>query len=670
MLAENEILNIVKAHKADSISYRDEIGRKRTLLLDYYNCQPFGDETDGRSKFVSSDVSDVVEGMLPSLLRVFTQGKNVAHFVADLPEYDGEAEQKTELANYVFYRQNQGVLTLTNMFKDALLQYTGVIKVCWDESEEVTEERYSGLSEEEFAVLQMDDELSIEEVEVDETVTDMGAYSTYDVRGKRKKLSGRVKYHSVPPEEFLISRTARDFHKPQMIGHCTPKTRSDLVAMGFDKDVVYSLPAQSAIMNNEDRNARFHDYDQQSLGNPTMARSSDLIDLTEMYVYMDSDGDGIEELWQVFEAGDRILEKNMWDQHPFACVTPIPIPHRAIGTCPAEQVADIQLMKSVMVRNAADNVYATNYQRVAYNDRVDLDDLLTPRPGGAVAIEGREPIGDAISPIVTQPQVPQILQMVEYIDVSSERRTGFTRFSQGLDADALNQTATGFKGITEYSQQRVELIARVFAETGVKELFRKTIALITKYQDEKMQIRVSGRPMEIDPTSWRSNLDCFINVGLGSGDRREKIVNLSQILQRQIEAVEKGSSLSDQAKIYNTLSKLITEVGLKDPELYFNNPDKPEELLQAENENLKIMVQALQSQVQNNPLAEAELIKAQARMAEVNQRDTLKAQEMQMDMQRFIAKMAQEDDHFRQTLIKDLTKMELDSGKNVPGSTV
>ncbi len=670
MLGKSEILNIVKAHKEGSVSYRDEIGRKRTTLLDYYNCQPFGDEVDGRSRFVSSDVSDTVEGMLPGIVRVFTQGKNVAHFISDDPNNDDEAEQKTELANHVFFRQNQGVLVLTNMFKDALLQYTGVVKVCWEHKEEVTEERYSGLSEIEYKRLELDDDIELTDVETESIETDIGVIKTYSARGKRAKSVGRVAYHSVPPEEFLISRTARDFDKPEMIGHCTPTTRSDLVAMGFDRDVVDTLPAQSSIINNEDRNARYHDYEQQSLGNPTHNSASDLIDLTEMYVYMDVDEDGVNELWQVFEAGDRILEMNMWDQHPFACVTPIPIPHRAIGTCPAEQVADIQLMKSVMVRQAADNVYSTNYNRYLYNERVDLDDLLTPRPGGAVAVEGVEPIGDSVTPIVTQPQVPQILQMVEYIDVSAERRTGFTRFSQGLDADALNQTATGFKGITEYSQQRVELIARVFAETGVRELFRKTNALIIKHQDEKMQIRVSGQPLEIDPTSWRANLDCFINVGLGSGDRQEKILNLNNVLAKQIEAVEKGSALADEAKIYNTLTKLITEVGLKEPSQYFNDPKKPIETLQAENEQLTQMVEMLQQQATQNPLAEAELIKAQARMAEVNQRDTLKAQEMQNDMQKFMMNLAQEDDQFRQNLIKDLTKMELDSGKNVPGAAV
>ena len=664
MLSDREILNIVTSEKADSISYKDEIGQKRSLLMDYYNCQPYGDEVDGRSRFVASDVSDVVEGMLPSLLRVFTQSKNVAHFIADRPEYDEEADQKTELSNYVFFRQNQGVLTLTNMFKDALLQYTGAVKVSWDVSDEVSESRYKGLSEDEYQSLLSEDDAEITELEIDEET------GLYDAVVKRTETIGRVKYSNIPPEEFLISRDARDFVKPRMIGHVTPKTRSELVQMGFDKDVVYGLAAQQHLTNNEEKNARYHDYQQSSLVNPTSARSSDIVDLTEMYVYMDVDDDGINELWQVFEAGDQILEKNLWDVHPFAVVTPIPIPHRAIGTCPAEQVADIQLMKSVLVRQAADNVYSTNYNRFAYNERVDLDDLFTPRPGGGVSVKGEQPIGDSITPIITQPQVPQVLQFAEYIDTASERRTGFTRFSQGLNTDALNQTATGFKGITEYSQQRQELIARIFSETGVKELFRKTIAILSKHQDEAMQIKVSGKPLEVDPSAWRGNLDCFVNVGLGSGDRQEKIINLNNVLERQIQAIAAGSKLSDEAKVYNTFAKLISEVGLKDPELYFNDPSKPEEVLQAENEQLTKIVQKMQQQLQSNPLAEAELVRAQAKMAEVNQRDTIRVQEMQQDMQKFTLKLIQDDEHFRQNLIKELTKLELDSGQNVPGAIV
>jgi hypothetical protein len=640
--------------------------------------QPFGDEIKGRSSYVSSDVSDVVEGMTPSLVRAFTQGKTVSKFISDTVDQEDEAEQKTLLANYVFYRQNQGVLTLTNMFKDALLQYTGAVKVMRDEVNSVTEENYAGLSQEEFDKLRLDESNEIIEVEEEaqQISTELGVVevSVFNVKVKHTDNREKVRYENIPPEEFLISRTARDFVNPRFIGHITPKTRSELLEMGFDKDIVNSLPSHATVSNTEEKNARYHDYADTGTGNPTTSSANDLIDLTEMYIHIDVDEDGISELWQVFEAGDQLLEKNLWDEHPFAVVTPIPIPHRAIGTCPAEQVADIQYTKSVLVRNALDNIYSTNFERIAYNDRVSLDDLFTPRPGGGIAVDGDGPIGDSVRPIVTQPQVQQILQQIEYVDTSAERRTGFTRFSQGLDADALNQTATGFKGISDYSQQRIGLIARVFAETGVKELFRKTIKVIESFQDSTIQIRVSGKPLEIDPSAWRHNLDCMVDVGLGSGDRNEKIVNLNVILQRQMEMLQQGMNTVDQAKIFNTLDKMITEVGLKDSSLYFNDPEKPEEILQAQNEQLIKAVQVLQSQVQQNPLAEAELIRAQAKMAEVNQRDTLKAQEMRQKMLLEVRKLAQDDEQFRQELVFKLTelatKTEAETGQNVPGALI
>jgi hypothetical protein len=687
MLEDREILKLVAAEKAESIGYRDEIGSKRETLLDYYNLQPFGDEIEGRSKYISSDVSDVVEGMLPSLIRVFTQGRNVARFIADNPNYDAEAEQKTELANYVFYRQNQGVLTLTNMFKDALLQYTGVVKVTIDESTEVTQENYQGLSGDEFQALQADEETELEEVteEVIQVQTPIGIaqQSKYDAKVKRtKKAKKKVCYENIPPEEFLISRTARDFVKPQMIGHTTPKTRSELIEMGFDREIVDSLPTQTRIDSNEEKTARYHDYENNDLGS-SKQKATDLIELSELYMYIDADEDGIAELWQIFEAGDQILEKNKWDEHPFCCVTPIPIPHRAIGTCPADQVADVQLMKSTLVRNMADNIYSNNFNRYAYNDRVNVDDLLNARPGGTVEVEGEGPIGDAVSPLVTVPQVDQILAAIEYVDSSAEKRTGFTRFSQGLDADALNHTATGFKGISDYSQQRMEMIARLFAETGVRDIFRKTIALLTKYQDEKMQIRVSGQPLEIDPTAWRENMDCFIDVGLGTGDRNEKIINLNNILMQQKELLQLGSPLVDTAKIYNTLDKLITEIGLKDVDLYFNDTQKPIEILQAQNEIMAIQLQQMQQQLQmQNPLAEAEqvkqqteVLKAQLKAQQTERADNIKATDVALKDERERMKMAQDQNQFEQSQVVDLTKIEADlqkqgSATNVPGSAI
>jgi hypothetical protein len=256
-----------------------------------------------------------------------------------------------------------------------------------------------------------------------------------------------------------------------------------------------------------------------------------------------------------------------------------------------------------------------------------------------------------------------VMRAIEYTDSEREIRTGVTRYSQGLDGEALNKTATGFKGIMDASQQRLDLIARIFAEGGVKQIFEKTVKILGKHQDTAMHIRVLGEPLEVNPKDWSDNSKCRIDVGLGSGDRQEKIMNLNAILGIQERQMASGLVLSDQSKMYNTLEKLIDEVGLKSAEEYFNNPAMPQETLMAQLQLAMGQIQQLQMQAQQNPLAEAELIRAQAKMAEAQGKST-------NEMKKFILEMAQKDEHFRATLAKDLTKLELDSGANVPGAII
>lgn len=665
-MSDAEINKIVGAEEDDSIDFQSQIGQDRAKLLNYYNCLPYGDEIEGQSQIVTSDVSDVIEGMLPSLVRIFTQGKYIARFESDRPEYDKEADQKTAWANYVFMRQNDGTLLLHNMMKDALLQYTGTVKVYWDEVQEVTKERYKGLSTLEMQRLRIDEETEIEEQEERTEIINGNPYTVYDVQVKRTKTKGQTKIESIPPEEFLICRSARDFKTPRFIGHRTPKTRSQLIQMGFDKDVVEGLPADEYFdfQVSDEKNARYWNYDGLYDTNPGDP-SNDIVYLGEYYVYMDTDGDGVAELCQVFRAGNTILSWQHVDEHPFCVIVPIPIPHRAIGSCPGEQVADIQYLKSTLMRQALNNVYQTNYMRTVVNERVDLDDLLTPRAGGIIRVNDEGPIGDSLQPLQVQPIAEPILRMMEYVDVMREVRTGVTRYNQGLDSEALNKTATGFKGIMEASQQRLDMIARIFADTGIRDIFRKIIKLSMQYQNDSMQIRVMGEPMEIDPTGWRHNFDCRIDVGIGAGDRQEKIVNLNAILAIQQQLMEKGSQLTDQAKMYNTLEKLSVEVGLKDASPYFNDPTQPQQILQAQVEQLTAQLQQMQQQLQQmqNPLAEVEQIKAQASIAEQQQK-------LQFDTQKLMMEIDQKRREFETNYLTKLTELELKYSQNVPGALV
>ena len=292
--------------------------------------------------------------------------------------------------------------------------------------------------------------------------------------------------------------------------------------MGFDKDTVNNLPVDDADVSGE-KSARRNGLNQAPGNNPGNDPANDIVNLGEYYMHIDVDQDGIAELYQIFMAGDKVLSYEPSDQHPFANITPIPIPHRAIGTCPAEQVADLQLIKSTLLRQYLTNIYNSNFPRTFGNERVELDDLLTPRSGGHVRINDSNPVGDALSIIPVQQMGGEILQGIEYVDSMREIRTGVTRYNQGLDGQSLNPTATGFRGIMDASQQRMELIARIFADTGVKEIFRKIIKLASQHQSDKQQIKVLGRTMEVNPTDWRYNLSCRVDVGIGSGDRQETV---------------------------------------------------------------------------------------------------------------------------------------------------
>lgn len=613
-LSDNELAAIVGSEESRAKPENSDLDRKREFLMDSYNQEPYGDEVPGQSSVVTSDVADVVESILPSLMRVFTQGKQVGKFESSDPENDKEAEQKTLYANWVLMRSNPGTMLLHSMFKDSVLQFTGTLKAFWDDSIEVTETPYQGVSSEELALIKADQETEIIEEEP-EVLEDGTATGNFNVKTKHTTSNGKIKIDTIPPDQFIFADNARDFIDPRFIGQRTPKTRSQLIQMGFDKAVVDALPADDSENNTATSQARNRDDQQQDFDtNPSSDRANDIIMLGEYYMHVDVDEDGIAELYQIFYASDKVLEKTLVDEHPYAVAVSIPMPHRAVGTCPAEQVADLQLVKSVLVRHTLNNAYHVNYARNVVNERVDLDDLLTPVAGGIVRVDGEGPIGDSVMPLVVTPQIPALLQAIEYVDTMRETRTGITRFNQGLDPDSLNQTATGFKGLMGASQQREQLIARMLGN-GVEVLFDKIINLAHKYQKDSTQIRVTGDVIEINPTDWREDMDCSVEVGLGSGDRQEKIANLNFIYQTQIAQMQQGLALSDQPKLYSTLEKLITEVGLKDVDQYFNNPERPIETVVAENEQLMQMVEQLQAQVQTNPLAEAELVKQQGAVA-------------------------------------------------------
>ena len=585
MKSKQEILSVLNREISNASGFiGGELVSRRKKSLEYYLGMPLGNEQEGRSQVVSNDVLDTVESLMPSLMRIFTAGDNVFNCEGVGPEDDEMARQCSDYLNYIFYKENKGFVALYTAFKDALIQKNGILKVYWDDANKTEREEYTRLTDDEFNDLVADPEVKVknhseyEEPITDELGKELDKLTLHDVVINRTRLYGQVKIEPVPPEEFLIERRVKDIDSANFVAHRTNKTRSELVEMGYDKDKVMSLPTGDSDYTREDKFVRHQNVDF-SHGVQDGDKSSADILVHECYLRMDVNEDGKTELVKFLLAGDgnfEILDMEEVDTIPFVSMTPVIMPHRFHGRSVSELVEDIQLIKSTVMRQMLDNMYLTNNNRVAVQDgQVAMDDLLTNRPGGIVRT--KQPPQNVMMPIQAQPITEQASGMLAYLDSVKETRTGITRQSQGLDANTLNKTATGQNQILTQSQMRMELIARIFAETGVKDLALKMFELVCKYQQKEKIVRIRGKYIPMRPFEWKDRINVTVQVGLGTGSKEQQLILLNAILERQMQAINLQQNafgpMVNLRNIYNTLKKLIENAGLNGVEPYFMDPD-------------------------------------------------------------------------------------------------
>ena len=604
-ISELEIKSIISSEINNSMGFMGgALSESRKKSLEYYMGEKLGTEVDGRSQVVSTDVSDTIETILPNLLRVFTSSDQVVRCEPVKAEDVELADQVTNYINYIFNKDNNGFSVLYTWFKDALLEKNGIVKVYWDDAEKVEQETYENLNDQEYELLIADDDVEvIQEESFPDTYTkeqyelfkadmesqgqlveDIAQPKIHNCIIKRTRSSGKVKIENIPPEEFLIQRSAKTIEDASFVAQRVLKTRSDLIEMGYDEDIVDNLPTSNNILYNDESLVRNSTIDE-SPTDDSPDDSTAEIEIFECYVKVDMDGDGVAELRKIICAGtgNVILSNMPCDFIPFCSLTPIPMPHRFYGRSVSELVEDVQLVKSTVMRQLLDNMYLTNNNRVAIMDgMVNLDDLLTSRPGGVVRT--KQPPSQVMMPMQNQTISQQAFPLLEYLDTVRESRTGVTRYNQGMDADALNKTATGVNALMSQSQMRMELIARVFAETGVKDLFKRIFELTCKYQDKERVVELNNQFIPVKPTEWRNRYNISITVGLGTGSSEQQIGMLNNILERQLQAFQlQGGQeypMVSLKNIYNSLAKIIENAGLKNVENYFVNPDQGKSMVQ------------------------------------------------------------------------------------------
>lgn len=619
-MTEEEIIGLVESEINGSSDYMDsEISSQRERSMEYFYGEPFGNEEDGRSQVVVTDVQDTLMWMMPSLMRIFTAGDRVVKFVPEGPEDEDTAEQATKYVNHVFYKQNDGFMVLYNMFLDALMQKVGIVKHYWEEVEKTTTESYQNLTEQEYSLLQQDDELEVVEHQENVTITEQPDPFTgdivqveevfHDVTFARTSMEGKVTIENVPPEEFLINRGAKTLEDARFICHRSHKSKSELLQMGFDPDVVEDLPGYTGgaddITTSQEYMAR-HAYDSTDVyPNQAAADSEMVVQIYESYVKLDMDGSGISVLHKICHAGSELLDIEPIDYIPFSTVCPIPIPHKFYGLSVAETVEDIQLIRSTLTRNLLDNMYLSNNGRFqVVEGQVNIDDLLTNRPGGIVRT--RSP--NALQPIQTPSLQPYSFQMLQYWEDIKSGRTGVNPKTQGLSADVLKTHVTtgAVTAALTNAQGRLELIARLFADTGVRNMFKSIYNLIQRYEDRKKVVRLNNNYFQIDPASWREDLDVDIEVGIGYGDQDVRLQNISNFATLIEKVGQQTQGMIQPGNVYNLVREIADEMGIKNVDKFISTPPTEPPPPSAQEQLQQVQAQAMMTQAQATQL-EAEV---------------------------------------------------------------
>lgn len=580
------VSSLIGAEINDAIgNLGSEVTQERKDALEYYLSEPFGNEQDGRSSVISSDVHDVVEWILPSLMRTFCSSDQIVRFDARQESDIEAARQATDYVNFIITQDNEWTQVAYSWMKDALIQKVGVIKHLYETVEEYDMEMYEDLTDAEYALIASDPDFEILEhteksvelqVDVEEDddalVEGMMTGTSHDVRGRRSSETGRVTIVNVPPEEFLISKDARTVDDATFVAHRVEKSVYELVQMGFDREQVENLPSYSSLTTSEERRARYNrddDVDNDVQSDPMLRK----VLIHECYMRFDPEDDGRVALHKVTVGGSgyEILDVEEVMSVPFSTICPIQIPHKFYGLSVADTVMDLQLIKSTIMRQTLDGLYMTTNPRLeVVEGQTNIGDLLNNRPGSIVRV--RQP--GAIRELNQQGvNAAKTIGMLDYLDGVRESRTGVSKNSMGLNAEALqNTTATAVSAMQNVAQQKVELIARMFAETGIKHMAKCVLMLVSRYQSDKRIMRIRDKYIEFDPRMWSNKFDASIDIGYGGGMKEGQMRTLAVIAEKQeqlLQMLGPNNPLVDMKQYRDTLAKIVESAGFNRPEAFF-----------------------------------------------------------------------------------------------------
>lgn len=631
MMEDSEICRIIESHIDDGIgSDKGDISNQREEILDRYYGHLYGDELAGESKVTSRDIQEVIEWTLPSLLRHFTAGDNALVFDPVDPNDEQAAEQETFAVRQQFWKDNNGFVVLYLIIKTILMNPNGYVKVYRDERERVTFEHYRNLDIQEVQMVMESEGIEvIEQYETDDE-------NLYDIKIKRTLTRGKNLVVVCPEDEVVIDGdwSDLDIDECPFTCHYPERTHSELLEMGYpedDLDEAYSVEAESSEESN--RNI----YSDETYSDDESHKALRKYTVYECSMMLDVDEDGIAERRRVVKIGNKIFENEEDDYQPLVSGATILMPHKHAGLSMAQQLLDLQEIKTVLWRQLFNNSYRVNNPRTIVTKGANLNDVLTQGSGGVL----RAKTVDDIKPEPVQPIIQHMAPLIEMVDQAKEYRSGITKNSTVPDVDMMRETAQGsYLKMVERADQRVDLLARLLGETVVKQIYLKLHGLIQRHGDAKY-MKIPGGFVYVDPTTWRTRESMTCTIGLGFASKQQRLM-AAQAIKADHDYLVQNGAIADPEKgrvglvtlqhVYEGRKLLIESMGIEDVTRYYMDPSTIQKVEQPPPPDANLLM------IQSNERIEQG--RSQVKVMELRQRQ-------QLEMIKAQTTMAREEREFR-----------------------
>lgn len=653
-LGRTEVESIVSKAIMDAVDFiESEIAPQRIKSQRYFDGEVDIGHEDGRSQVVATKCREVVRGIKPSIQRIFMTNDKFVEFQPRSAEDVALAEQMTSYISYKFQQQD-GYRILNDVLQDAMVKKVGIALAYYDEKDEIETHTFTGLTDDAMQLLIEEDGVEVVEhtetmsIEVDEMGIEV-EMPMHDVKIERSVPRGDIKVESVPPEDFFVDRNARSVEDFYVIGHTTDMRVSDLLAMGFSLDDLFDVDGDRYSPMDDEAEFERRGYTVDEDDDENLSTSSRKVSVTTAYMELDIEGSGKPKLYQFLCAGSgyKLLNYYEADMAPYAIFEVDPEPHAFFGTSLVDLVIYDQDAATSMLRGILDNVALTNNPALQIVDgQANVDDLLNNEIGRIVRVKQMGAVGEMTVPFTAGSTLPAM----QYFDQLVDNKTGVSKMAQGLDPDVLKSaTATSVAASVQGQTGQAEVIARNIAEGGMRRLFRIILDLATKNIDGEEMARLNNTFVPIDPSTFDTEMDLIVNVGIGTGREQERAAALMQAFQIQQQIYTTYGPMNGVVtltQMRNTMSDMLALGGIRNSERYFL-PITPEIEQQ-------MLMQQQQAAAQQPPMPDPNAAFMQAEQMKAQTRAQVDMTKAQLDQQYKMHKLAMDDDLARDEMVQDL----------------